>query len=247
MRSAPANATKSPAPSLLAIADLVDWPAFNDHNTNTMTTSAPRDDFDQRAATWDDDPMKTARARAVAEAIRAHLPELASMSGFECGCGTGLLSFALQSALREIVLADNSQGMLDVLRRKIDGAQIGNMTPIRLDLSTDPLPARQFDLAYSLMTLHHIPDTDDILRKLHALLATPGHLCIADLDREDGSFHGAGFDGHNGFDREELARRAEQAGFTNISFSTVFTIHKGQPEKSFPVFLMYALKRADKA
>ena len=211
-----------------------------------MTTSAHRDDFDRRAATWDDDPMKTARARAVADAIRAHLPDLASMSGFEYGCGTGLLSFALQSSLREIVLADNSDGMLDVLRHKIDSAQINNMKPIRLDLSTDPLPGQQFDLACSLMTLHHIPDTDDILRKLHALLADFGHLCIADLDREDGSFHGEGFDGHNGFDRADLARRAEHAGFTNVAFSTVFTINKGLPEKSYPVFLMYAQKRAGK-
>jgi ubiquinone/menaquinone biosynthesis C-methylase UbiE len=211
-----------------------------------MTASAPRDDFDRRAATWDDDPMKTARARAVADAIQTHLPDLASMRGFEYGCGTGLLSFALQSSLREIVLADNSDGMLDVLRCKIDSAQINNMTPIRLDLSTDPLPGQQFDLACSLMTLHHIPDTDDILRKLHALLADSGHLCIADLDREDGSFHGAGFDGHNGFDRADLARRAEHAGFINVAFSTVFTINRGQPEKSYPVFLMYAQKRAEK-
>lgn len=207
-----------------------------------MTTSAPRDDFDRRAATWDDDPMKTARARAVADAIRAHLPDLSSMSGFEYGCGTGLLSFALQSSLCEIVLADNSEGMLDVLRRKIESAEIANMTPIRLDLSTDPLPARQFDLAYSLMTLHHIPDNDDTLRKLHAILTDSGHLCIADLDREDGSFHGAGFDGHNGFDRTDLTRRAEQAGFTNIVFSTVFSIYKGTPQREYPVFLMTAEK-----
>lgn len=207
-----------------------------------MTTPAASNSFDQRATTWDDDPMKTARARAVAEAIHSHIPDLALMRGFEYGCGTGLLSFALQPSLREIVLADNSEGMLDVLRRKIEGAQIANMTPIRLDLSTDPLPTRQFDLAYSLMTLHHIPDTDDILRKLHAVLADAGHLCIADLDREDGSFHGAGFDGHNGFDRDELARRVEQAGFTNIVFSTVFRIYKGIPEREYPVFLMTAEK-----
>ncbi len=207
-----------------------------------MSNSAPRDDFDQRAATWDDDPMKTARARAVADAIRARFSDLSAMSGFEFGCGTGLLSFALQSSLREIVLADNSEGMLDVLRRKIDSAKIANMTPIHLDLAADPLPARRFDLAYSLMTLHHIPDTDDVLRKLHALLAPSGHLCIADLDQEDGSFHGEGFDGHNGFERAELTQRAEQAGFTNVAFSTVFTISKGSPTREYPVFLMTAEK-----
>ena len=187
--------------------------------------------------------MKTARARAVAEAIRSNLTDLSSMRGFEYGCGTGLLSFALQSSLHEIVLADNSEGMLDELRRKIAAARIRNMTPIRLDLTADPLPARQFDVAYSLMTFHHIPDTDGILRKLHTLLTSPGYLCIADLDREDGSFHGEGFDGHNGFDRADLTRRAEEAGFMNIDFSTVFTIRKGLPEKNFPVFLMTAEKR----
>ena len=30
--------------------------------------------FDRRAATWDDDPIKTARAHAVADAIRRDAP-----------------------------------------------------------------------------------------------------------------------------------------------------------------------------
>ena len=209
---------------------------------NAMNTPASSPDFDQRAKTWDDDPMKTARAQAVAEAIRARISEIEGMSGFEYGCGTGLLSFALQPYLRQIALADSSTGMLEVLREKIVSAGIDNMTPVRLDLTSDPLPEQRFDITYSLMTFHHIADTDAILRKLHTLLGRNGHLYIADLDAEDGSFHGAGFDGHNGFDRDDLARRAEQAGFTNIAFSTVFTISKGTPEKSYPVFLMTAQK-----
>ena len=65
-------------------------------------------DFDSRARTWDDDPMKTARALAVAEAISARIPNLTGLCGFEYGCGTGLLSFALQPRLQHIARADSS-------------------------------------------------------------------------------------------------------------------------------------------
>ena len=47
----------------------------------------------------------------------------------------------------------------------------------------------RFDLVYTLMTLHHIPDTAKILGSFQALLQPGGVLCIADLDKEDGSFH----------------------------------------------------------
>ncbi len=207
-----------------------------------MNTSNSARDFDARARTWDNDPMKTARALAVANAIRSRIPNLTGSSGFEYGCGTGLLSFALQPHLQQVTLADSSTGMLEVLREKIAASGIANMRPIQLDLTTDPLPEQRFDLIYSLMTFHHIPDTDTILRNLHALLRRPGYLCIADLDSEDGSFHGDEFSGHKGFDRHDLARRAEQAGFRNIGFSTVFEVRKGKPERGYPVFLMTAEK-----
>ncbi len=86
--------------------------------TNTTPANATTD-FDQRAKTWDDDPMKAARAQAVADAIRARVPLAPTMTGLEYGCGTGLLSFALHPNLGRIALADNSAGMLAVLQQKI--------------------------------------------------------------------------------------------------------------------------------
>ena len=201
--------------------------------------------FDERAKDWDSDPKKVERARVVAEAIRAAIPLSKEMTALEYGCGTGLLSFALQSDVGQITLADTSQGMLDVLSKKIATSDVGNMHPVRLDLATDPLPAERFDLTYSLMTLHHIPDTDDILRKFYELLKPNGHLLVADLDKEDGSFHTDGTtDVHLGFDREELQEKVESAGFVSISYSIAYEIKKkiGNKEKTFPVFLMTARK-----
>ena len=201
--------------------------------------------FDERAKDWDSDPKKVERACTVADAIRATVPLSEKMTALEYGCGTGLLSFALQPDLRQITLADTSQGMLDVLGQKIASAGVTNMRPVRLDLATDPLPTERFDLTYSLMTLHHIHDTDDILKKFYELLKPNGYLIAADLDKEDGSFHTDGStDIHLGFDREELRRNVEAAGFGNVTFSTVYEIKKtvAGKEKGFPVFLMVAQK-----
>ncbi len=202
--------------------------------------------FDERAKDWDSDPKKVERARVVADAIRKALLLTENMSALEYGCGTGLLSFALQSDLGQITLADTSQGMLDVLGEKIANAGVGNMHPVKLDLASDPLPTERYDLTYSLMTLHHIHDTDDILKKFCEILKPNGSLLVADLDKEDGTFHTDGStDVHLGFDREELQKKVESAGFGNVRFSTVYEITKkvGNKEKTFPIFLMVARKQ----
>jgi 2-polyprenyl-3-methyl-5-hydroxy-6-metoxy-1,4-benzoquinol methylase len=202
-----------------------------------MTTS-----FDQRAATWDDDPVKAARAHAVAEAIRLEVPFRPGLRALEYGCGTGLLGFALAPFPGELTLADASDGMLDVLRGKIAATGARNMTAVKLDLIADAPPAAHYDLVCLLMVLHHIPDTDAILRRFHAILAPGGRLCIGDLDAEGGAFHGPGFDGHNGFDRDALAAKARVAGFANVRFTTAYENPKkvADATRLFPVFLMVA-------
>lgn len=199
-------------------------------------------DFDSRAATWDSDPMKVERAAKVAEAMRAALPLQPHMTALEYGCGTGLLSFALRDDFAHITLADTSQGMLNVLAAKIANAGIRTMTPLRLDLTTDPLPDSPFDVIYSLMVLHHIPDTDHLLRRFYALLRPGGWLAIADLDAEDGRFHTDGStDVHFGFERAALQAQVEAAGFLGVAFATAYRIPKNG--RVYPVFVLTAQKR----
>jgi ubiquinone/menaquinone biosynthesis C-methylase UbiE len=202
------------------------------------------DQFDRSAKTWDSDLIKVARAQAVADAICQAVPLTRALRALEYGCGTGLLSFALYPRLGQVTLADNSTGMLSVLAEKLVARELTGMQPLKLDLVTDPLPSDRFDLIYTLMTLHHIYDTDKILRDLFSLLTSPGYLCVADLDAEDGSFHGPEFLGHKGFDREELRQKAKRASFRSVDFSTVFQMTKSDSsgQKEFPIFLMVARK-----
>lgn len=199
-------------------------------------------DFDSKARQWDENPVFVERGRKIAEAIRKQVALTPDMSALDYGCGTGLLSFPLKDALGQITLKDTSTGMLEVLREKIAAQGVANMTVRQTDLTAEPLPDERYDLIYSSMTLHHIPDTDKILQVFHDLLNKGGKLCLADLDKEDGSFHGIEIDVHHGFDRAALAAKAERAGFRNIRFDTVFEIVKDTDggSRAYPVFLMTA-------
>ena len=201
-------------------------------------------DFDDKAITWDSDPTKRERALAVAAALRQRVPLAHDWRALEYGCGTGLLSFALHADLGELTLADSSPGMLAVLRGKIDAAGLTHLHPLALDLLTDPLPADRYDLIYTLMTLHHVADVGRLLRTFHDLLRPGGWLAVADLDQEDGSFHGPGFTGHNGFDRAALRAQLADAGFGEVDFSTGYVMKKAtdQGMREYPLFLAVAAR-----
>jgi 2-polyprenyl-3-methyl-5-hydroxy-6-metoxy-1,4-benzoquinol methylase len=201
-------------------------------------------DFDDKARTWDSDPVKQERALAVAAALRHRVPLSRDWRALEYGCGTGLLSFALHAELGPITLADRSPGMLAVLAEKITAAGLTHLHPLALDLLTDLLPAERYDLVYTLMTLHHVADVDRLLRAFHDLLRPGGWLGIADLDREDGSFHGPGFTGHLGFDRAELRAQLTDAGFGEVDFSTGYVMKKAttQGMREYPLFLAVAAR-----
>jgi ubiquinone/menaquinone biosynthesis C-methylase UbiE len=201
-------------------------------------------DFDARARTWDEDASKGERARRVAAAIAARVPSLAEKSVLEYGAGTGLLGLALQPLVGHVTLADASGEMLAVADEKIASGGVRNASTLRLDLTAAPAPERRFDVVCTLMTLHHIPDTDGILAAFHRLLRSGGFLFVSDLDLEDGSFHGSGFHGHHGFDRAELRGRLERAGFRDVRFETVFEVSKptGAGTRVFPAFLATAVR-----
>jgi SAM-dependent methyltransferase len=174
--------------------------------------------FDDRARTWDT-PERRARAEAVAEVIRASVPLSHTTRTIEIGAGTGLLGLALAPDLGELVLSDPSAGMLEVIGEKLTRGELPNVSAARLDLLADPPPTPAFDLAVSLLMLHHLEDTPRALRAIRDLLVPGGRLALADLDAEDGTFHAAGAEGvhHQGFDQGAVVALAREAGFDDVA------------------------------
>jgi tRNA (cmo5U34)-methyltransferase len=202
-------------------------------------------EFDIKAAEWDKSGMHRERAAAIAGEIIKEIPLTRDMTALEFGAGTGLLSFMLKDHLKEITLIDNSEGMVKVLNEKLNAEKTDNLKVVKADLEHEDYAAGTFDLIYTLMVLHHVGDVESIIDKFHGLLRPGGHLAIADLYSEDGSFHGDGFHGHKGFDPGLLSALLEKCGFTGLSHRKVYTIDKVISEngrKNFDLFLMTATR-----
>ena len=201
--------------------------------------------FNESAKDWDTD-KRINRAKIIATEILTSIATDGSYSAMEFGCGTGLVSFNLYDKFKKITLIDSSAGMIDRLNSKINDYKITNMVSKHLDLSNESSLDEKFDVIYNSMVLHHIHDTNAIIRTFYQLLNNDGYLCIVDLNEEDGSFHKdhPDFDGHNGFNQEELKKILVNAGFDDIQSNTFFYDEKviDSEKISYSLFLIKARK-----
>lgn len=196
--------------------------------------------FDSRARTWDINPVHQERSGAIAAKMLEMIPVNNRMRALEYGAGTGILGSMLAPHFKEIVLMDSSEEMVEVMKEKISDNSIENLNPVVADLEKGEYLGGKFDLIYSQMVFHHIKDVGSLLEKLYKLLKPGGYIAIADLYKEDGTFHGEGFSGHNGFDVELLKSTLESGNFRHTKSETCFIMKKSVDNqvREFPVFLM---------
>lgn len=193
--------------------------------------------FRDKAAEWDSRPVPMQISQGVVQALRARVPLSPEMTVMDFGAGTGLVAGAVAPHVAHLHAVDVSASMLAQLAAK--EALRGKVTVHCHDLTASPLDLR-VDLVVSAMAMHHVADTDALLRALHATLREGGRVALADLDAEDGTFHAPGTEGvfHPGFSRDDLAARLTAAGFVDVAFETATVVHK--EERSYPVFLVTA-------
>jgi ubiquinone/menaquinone biosynthesis C-methylase UbiE len=202
-----------------------------------------RRDFESVAANWDANPTRVKIARDVGDAIM-HEVELSPQTDvLDYGCGTGLLAMQLQPHLKSVTGADSSPAMLEVLANKIAKQGLRNAHTQFVDFERGAHANGQYDLIVSSMVTHHIPDTAALFKEWKRLLKPHGQIAFADLDTEDGAFHGDNTGVfHLGFDRGELHRLLREAGFTEVHDITATVVRKeveGQV-REFPIFLITA-------
>lgn len=203
-------------------------------------------DFDKEAAAWDENPGRVKLANDVADAIIREAQPSSAMDALDYGCGTGLVTLRLQPLVRTIVGADSSSGMLGMLQSKTEKQHLTNVQTRLLDLEQGGALEGNFHLVVSSMTLHHVQDTARLFQQWYELLLPGGVLAVADLDTEDGSFHGDNTGvRHLGFDRQYLRGLLRSVGFCSVRDTTAATMMREVAEggsRSFPVFLLIAGK-----
>lgn len=200
--------------------------------------------FDDAAANWDTEPRRVELAKAVGEAILCQVQPTCSMDILDYGCGTGLLGLFLLPHVRSVTGADSSQGMLQVLDEKIRVGGLQRMRTQQLDLGCDPIPESRYHLIVANMVLHHVDQTEKLLKAFYEMLLPGGMVAIADLDTEPGVFHGSDVAAsvyHHGFDRNTLKDHLHRAGFVDVNDVTVHVIRKpiaSGEMRDFSVFLI---------
>jgi len=201
--------------------------------------------FDSAAQDWDKNQMHINRTAAVANELENIIEYTENLKAMEFGAGTGLLSIALQNLFSEVTLMDSSAEIIRVTIEKLKKENISKLSPILFDLEKNDYIEKIFDVIITQMTLHHVIDVENIISKFYSLLNNGGQLAIADLYKEDGSFHDTEFKGHHGFNPEDLKAILSKVGFKDINYKQCFEITKAENEnviKTYPVFLLSCKK-----
>lgn len=204
-------------------------------------------DFDKEAAAWDEKPERVKMARDVLCSIVDVIRLNDGMDVLDFGCGTGLLTLLIRPFVKSVMGVDSSKGMLEVLQGKIEKQKFIHVKPHYLDLEKGDTLTGSYDLVVSSMTLHHVREIGPLLAQFNGILKPGGFLAIADLDSEEGRFHGENTGVfHFGFDRVALRLAFEQAGFEDVQDRTAAEVVKPSADggkNKFSIFLVTGRKK----
>lgn len=112
---------------------------------------------------------------------RRHLLERGLSPGWHClevGGGGG----SIARWLTERVGDAGRVLVTDIDIRFLDALNIPRLEVLRHDITRDPLPAGAFDLVHTRMVLIHLPERDDVLRRLVAAVKPGGWLVCEEFD-----------------------------------------------------------------
>ena len=195
--------------------------------------------FNEKAKDWDANKMRKVLSSAIGSSILEHVSLHDQMRVMDFGAGTGLISSQVAPLVKKIVAVDISEAMLNKLVSKPE--LHGKVEIVCQDIIHKPI-AEKFDLIMSAMAMHHVKDTPRLIQRFSEHLSPGAFIALADLDKEDGSFHPEDTEGifHLGFKRNELQIILEKYGFGGIRFLTAHTVNK--EEKKYPIFLVTATK-----
>lgn len=196
--------------------------------------------FKEKASDWDANQMRLQLSSAIGKSILQHVALHDDMAVMDFGAGTGLLASHVAPKVKSIAAVDISAAMLEQLAAKPEFN--GKVTAFCQDIMAQPLTS-QYDLIVSAMAMHHVADTDKLFASFAQHLQPGGQIALADLDKEDGSFHPPDAEGifHHGFDHNELKAIIAKHGFVDIQFHPAHCIDRD--DKRFPIFLVTARRQ----
>ncbi|MYW15147.1 methyltransferase domain-containing protein [Streptomyces sp. SID2955] len=148
-------------------------------NTHTVAT-APEEDWDARAAVFDDEPdhgLRDPQVRtAWADRLRAWLPGHPA-DVLDLGCGTGSLSLLAVEQGHRVTGVDRSPAMAELARGKLAGR---TATILCGDAAAPPVGEERYDVVLVRHVLWTLPDPAAVLRHWRGLLRPAGRFVLVE-------------------------------------------------------------------
>lgn len=196
-----------------------------------------KDFFSHKSDGYEKEKRRVDNVKNIADAIKEKIVLKKSMKVLDFGSGTGLLTEKIAPFVSEMTTIDMSKSMNEKLKQKKFTCKL---KVIEADMESYNF-GEKFDLIISSMSTHHIKDVSKLFAKFYDILNPNGYIAIADLDKEDGSFHTQNTGVHHfGFSHDEFKSYAQRANFIHVHIKNVSIVKK--PYGDFPVFLLVGKK-----
>lgn len=137
-------------------------------------------------------------------------------SAADIGAGSGFISEGLAGRALRVIAVDQSQAMLDELRRRL--APVMEVDTRLGDAERLPLESGSVERAFANMFLHHVEHPAAAIAEMTRILKPGGGLVITDLDSHEHTFLlSEHHDRWPGFEREAVRGWLEAAGLINVT------------------------------
>lgn len=135
----------------------------------------------------------------------------------DIGAGTGFVTEGLIGRDHKVIAVDNSEAMLNQLRKKFQGV------PCRQGEAENlPVADETVHYAFANMYLHHVNDPQSAIKEMTRILKKGGRLVITDLDEHTFEFlKKEHHDRWMGFKREDIENWFKAAGLNDVEVACV--------------------------
>ena len=132
--------------------------------------------FEEKSKDWDQNEMVTQLSSAVSSCILDNVEINSNMHVMDFGAGTGLITSQVAPYVNKITAVDVSESMLQQLASKQE--LTGKVAILCQDITSEPT-GEKYDLIMSAMAMHHVKDTDNLIKQLAAHLKSGAKLALA--------------------------------------------------------------------
>jgi ubiquinone/menaquinone biosynthesis C-methylase UbiE len=105
------------------------------------------------------------------------------MTVLDVGCGPGFFTIDMAEMVGEsgrIIACDLQQGMLDMLRQKIQGTELESRITLQLCMEDSINVTKQVEFVLAFYLVHEVPDQQQFFREVGAILSEGGKILVVE-------------------------------------------------------------------